>query len=255
MLHMYINIGGTWHKIRGTMEFFLNVFTEFDEFIDKSYLSLKGLEPAISCVRNQDVATVPSIHMWGTGSLNWAQIMLQWFIRFSEFVEITGFNERSAPFRKISIVIQLLAHLFSSNGRTRTRNRMQAQCVVNQYNFLFVNRLLQNGNITNPICKLFTLYFQDRRYPMFHPQLGFVVIVNNLRSQVPHTAHDVQALRSALETVGFNVKCYDDCNVQVNFSIVGECFSALYSITLQSLHNMKCNTSKFVHLWKTRLIS
>ena len=84
---------------------------------------------------------------------------------------------------------------------------MQAQCVVNQYNFLFVNRLLQNANITNPICKLFTLYFQDRRYPMFHPQLGFVVIVNNLRSQVPHTAHDVQALRSALETVGFNVKC------------------------------------------------
>ena len=52
---------------------------------------------------------------------------------------------------------------------------------------------------------------------MFHPQLGFAAIINNLRSQIPDTADDVQALRAALETVGFNVKCYDDCNAQVKF--------------------------------------
>ena len=95
--------------------------------------------------------------------------------------------------------------------------------VCSQLTFYFLTRLLQNGNITNPsnatlpICKLFTLYFQNRPYPMFLPQLGFAAIINNLRSQVPNTADDVQALRSALETVGFNVKCYDDCNVQVKF--------------------------------------
>ena len=67
---------------------------------------------------------------------------------------------------------------------------------------------------------LFTLYFQDKPYPMFQPQLGFAAIINNLHSQVPDTADDVQALRAALETVGFNVKCYDDCNVQVKLYLI-----------------------------------
>ena len=48
------------------------------------------------------------------------------------------------------------------------------------------------------------------------PDLGYAVIINNLRSQVPETSKDVEALRAALETVGFNVKSYDDCNVQVS---------------------------------------
>ena len=43
-------------------------------------------------------------HMWETGSLNWAQFMLQWFIRFPEFAEFTEFNKSSAPFMKNSIV-------------------------------------------------------------------------------------------------------------------------------------------------------
>ena len=47
------------------------------------YLSLqkKGsypCQPATSCVRDQDATTVPAWHMWETGSLNWAQFMLQW---------------------------------------------------------------------------------------------------------------------------------------------------------------------------------
>ena len=61
------------HKIEKspmqTMEFFLNVFTKFSEFSDK--------KPVTSCVRDQE-------------ALNWAQFMLQWFIRFPEFIEFNG---------------------------------------------------------------------------------------------------------------------------------------------------------------------
>ena len=48
------------------------------------------------------------------------------------------------------------------------------------------------------------------------PDLGYAVIISNLRSQVPETSKDVEALTAALEAVGFNVKCYDDCNVQAS---------------------------------------
>ena len=43
--------------------------------------------PATSCVRDQDATTAPARYMWETGSLNWAQFILQWFIRFPEFSE------------------------------------------------------------------------------------------------------------------------------------------------------------------------
>ena len=65
-------------------------------------ITVKGLKPATSCVRDQNATTAPARHMWETGSLNWAQFMLQWFIRFPEFAEFTEFNESSAPFRKNS---------------------------------------------------------------------------------------------------------------------------------------------------------
>ena len=55
-----------------------------------------------SCVRDQHATTAPARHMWETGSLNWAQFMLQWFIRLPEF-EFTEFSESSVPFRKNSI--------------------------------------------------------------------------------------------------------------------------------------------------------
>ena len=42
----------------------------FSEFSDKRYLSLKELEPGTSCVRYQDVTTVPAIRMGEIGSLN-----------------------------------------------------------------------------------------------------------------------------------------------------------------------------------------
>ena len=53
------------------MEFFLNIFTEFAEFSDKNIChSVKVLEPATSCIGDQDVATSPARHMGETGFLN-----------------------------------------------------------------------------------------------------------------------------------------------------------------------------------------
>ena len=69
------------------MEFFSNVFTECSEFSDESIYHYN--------VRHQDATTTPARHMWETGSFNWAQFMLHWFIRFPDFTE---FDERSVPF-------------------------------------------------------------------------------------------------------------------------------------------------------------
>ena len=40
--------------------------------------------------------------MGEAGSLNWAQFVLQWLIKFLQFAEFNEFNESSAPFRKNS---------------------------------------------------------------------------------------------------------------------------------------------------------
>ena len=45
-----------------------------------------------SSLRDHDATTAPSRHVWETGSWNWLQFMLQWFIRFSEFAEFTEFK-------------------------------------------------------------------------------------------------------------------------------------------------------------------
>ena len=60
-------------------------------------ITVKGFQPATTSVRDQNATTAPARHAWKTGSLNWGQFMLQWFIRFPEFAE---FTESSAPFRK-----------------------------------------------------------------------------------------------------------------------------------------------------------
>ena len=76
-------------------EFSLNVFTEFTfslSSVTKIFvITANGLKPATSCVRDQDANTAPARHMWETGSLNWTQFMLQWFIRFSEFAQFSEF--------------------------------------------------------------------------------------------------------------------------------------------------------------------
>ena len=48
------------------------------------------IEKAQTChilKRDQDATTESVWHMWVTGSLNWVQFMLHWFIRFPEFAE------------------------------------------------------------------------------------------------------------------------------------------------------------------------
>ena len=85
------------------MEFFLNVSLNLLNSLTKIFvITIKGLKPTASCVRDQDAITVPPRHMWDTGSLNWPKFMLKWFIRFSEFAEFTVFNESSTPFKKNS---------------------------------------------------------------------------------------------------------------------------------------------------------
>ena len=47
-----------------SFEFSLNVFIEFVQFSDRIFeITVKGLELAISCVRDQDAATGPARHM------------------------------------------------------------------------------------------------------------------------------------------------------------------------------------------------
>ena len=74
-----------------TIEFSLNVFTEFAEFIDKNICHYckraQTCNPGTSCVRHQHATTAPARHMWETGSLNWAQFMVQCFISIPEFCE------------------------------------------------------------------------------------------------------------------------------------------------------------------------
>ena len=45
-------------------EFSINVFIEFTKFSEKVFfITVKGLEPTISCVRDHDTTTVPERHM------------------------------------------------------------------------------------------------------------------------------------------------------------------------------------------------
>ena len=84
----------------GAMEFFLNVSLNLLNSVTKILvIKVKGLKLATSCVRDQDATTFAARYMWETGYLNWAQFMLQWFIRFREFV---NFSESSARLGKNS---------------------------------------------------------------------------------------------------------------------------------------------------------
>ena len=54
---------------------------------------------------------------------------------------------------------------------------------------------------------------------MSKPYLGYAVVINNLSSDVRHWVLDAECIKSALDTVGFRVKAYNDCNVQVSSKI------------------------------------
>ena len=60
--------------------------------------------------------------------------------------------------------------------------------------------------------------YQEKPYPLSQPNLGHAFVINNLASEVPSWVVDEECLKSAMETVGFQVKAYKDCNVKVIFS-------------------------------------
>ena len=53
-------------------------------------ITVKALESATSCARDQDAITAPERHMLETGSSKWDKFMLQWFDRFPEFAKFSG---------------------------------------------------------------------------------------------------------------------------------------------------------------------
>ena len=57
---------------------------------------VRTCNPSISCARDQDANTATAGHVWETGSLNWAQFMLQWFIRFSKLTEFPFYLEKNS---------------------------------------------------------------------------------------------------------------------------------------------------------------
>ena len=124
-----------------TFEFSLNVFTEFAEFSDKIFvITAKGLEPATACVRDQDAATGPARHMWETGSLNWTQFKLQWFIRFPEFPEFLihlGKTPLRFPicFLFLSMDAQWLMHITFITIRRELWDLLHTALNFLQYNF------------------------------------------------------------------------------------------------------------------------
>ena len=50
------------------------------------------------------------------------------------------------------------------------------------------------------------------------PRLGHAVIVKNITSELPGSKVDVEALRDAYDTVGFEVQVHEDCSIQVKSS-------------------------------------
>ena len=82
----------TWNELwtvltlrmqRGVTEIFPKCFHWVHWIQWQKYLSLRGLEPATSCVRGQDATTVSARHVWEIGSLNWTPFILQWYISFT----------------------------------------------------------------------------------------------------------------------------------------------------------------------------
>ena len=48
------------------------------------------------------------------------------------------------------------------------------------------------------------------------PKLGHAVIVNNIAHEMPGSKVDVEALKEAYQTVGFQVQIHENCTAQVS---------------------------------------
>ena len=50
------------------------------------------------------------------------------------------------------------------------------------------------------------------------PKLGHAVIINNIAHEMPGSIVDVEALKDAYTTVGFDVQIHENCSAQVSIS-------------------------------------
>ena len=48
------------------------------------------------------------------------------------------------------------------------------------------------------------------------PRLGHAVIVNNIACEMPGSLRDVEALKAAYKTIGFDVQVHNDLTTQVH---------------------------------------
>ena len=118
---------------RNSIEFYLNVFTEFsDKNVCHHSKRVRTCHPATSCVRDQDVTTVPARYMWKTGSLNWNQFMLQLFIRFPGFAEFS----------------EILLHLRNTAIWTTRWMSQESEVVFVQCNWTLFNVCLLDAQVT-----------------------------------------------------------------------------------------------------------
>ena len=108
-----------------TVRILLECILVFTEFGGKNICHYsKGLERAIYCVRDQNTARVSARHTWETGSLNWAQFMLEWFIGFPEF------NESSVPFKKNSITWWVYLPSITTERETWKYVQTASGCII-----------------------------------------------------------------------------------------------------------------------------
>ena len=49
------------------------------------------------------------------------------------------------------------------------------------------------------------------------PRLGHAIILNNIASEMPGFLRDVEVLKAAYKTIGFDVQVHNDCSAQVFF--------------------------------------
>ena len=124
-----------------------------------SVITVKGLEPATSCVRDLDATIGPARHMWETGSWNSVQFMLQWFITFLEFAEFTEFNESSAPLRK-NFNIRFQLHRITEMCLTVIIIWINVTYLFNY--FYRPPTKLQEGIISSHVCPLVILSSGER---------------------------------------------------------------------------------------------
>ena len=73
-------------------------------------------------------------------------------------------------------------------------------------------------NIIDDCMKYIFMYLfhrEKKAYPMNLSRLGNAFVINNVASLMPDSKKDVAVLQDMLDTVGFDVHIYEDCDEKV----------------------------------------